>query len=71
MNLRQIFAEYGLEDVFSNNRGECSIDCRKVDCDYYRLLEGDEEARKSWLLAEEYMGEYSWAEETQVALLSL
>ena len=71
MNLRQTFAEHGLADVFSNNRGECSIDCRKVDCDYYRLLEGDETARRAWMLTKEYMGEYSWAEETQAVLLSL
>lgn len=70
MCLRQIFAEYGLEDVFRSNRGECSIDCRKVDCDYYQLLDGDEKDRKAWLLVEEYMGEYSWAEETQAVLQS-
>lgn len=70
MSLRQTLAEYDAEEIFVSGRGECSVDCRKVDCDYYQLLEGGEKARKAWALTGVYMREYSWAEETQAVLQS-
>lgn len=71
MCLRQTFSEYGLTDIFFSSRGECSIDWRKVDCDYYRLLEGNRDARIQWNMSEEYMSDYSWAEKTCAVLLNL
>lgn len=64
MQIRQVLAEYGEEEIFSGGRGSCRIDVLKVDCDYYGLLKGDPEAVRSWKITGNYLQEYSWAEET-------
>ena len=51
----------------SRNRGY-AIDVNAVDCDYYRLLDGDPAARRAF--AGEYMHRYSWAESTCAWLLA-
>ncbi len=58
----------GLEELFSGSRGTCQIDVRKVDCDYYELLEGNVEAQRVWRASGRYLQEYSWAEETSARL---
>lgn len=62
MRLCEALASYGAEDVILSSKTGKSIDKTKVDCDYYRLLEGDMEALEEF--DGEYMTNYSWAEET-------
>lgn len=71
MYLRQLLKEHGVEEVFKSNRGACNIDPSKADCDYYQLLEGEPEAMRLWKVADSYMEEYSWAEETYAGLVKL
>jgi len=39
------------------------------ECDYYQFMEGNEEIRKTYL--DNYMPEYSWAEETNAMLQNM
>lgn len=68
MQIRQVLAEYGIEDIFLGNRGSCRLDIKKVECDYYELLKGNQEVIKKWKIRRKYMEEYSWAEETGARL---
>ncbi len=70
MSLRKTFQEYGVEDVFFNERGRCHINREMFDCDYYEMLKQMQQHReKHPVYAGVYMPEYSWAEETNVRLL--
>lgn len=71
MQIRQSLSEYGVEDVFSGNRGSCCLDSLKVECDYYMLLKGDPQATREWRVTGKYLEEYSWAEETNARLETL
>lgn len=70
MNLRGKMAEYGAEDLLITERGSCHLNCDDVDCDWFKLMEDLEEMtikeRTNYLskIRENYMSEYSWAEET-------
>lgn len=59
--LNQIMREKSL-DFFVSARGSCHIVPSKLDCDYYRLLDGD--AQMLRLYNGEYLSDYSWAEDT-------
>lgn len=62
--LRQIMKEHKAEFI-DIGRGHLNIIPSKVDCDYYNLLDGDQEARKQYEAGGEvYLSEYSWAENT-------
>lgn len=50
------------EEVILKKRNYLSVDPSKIDCDYYRFLEGDVPAINSY--TGEYMANYSWAEFT-------
>ncbi len=52
----------GAEEVLISGPGSYAIDISRVNCDYYRLLDGDENAAGAFM--GEYMRQYSWAEET-------
>lgn len=52
----------GASEALITRPGRYAIDITKVRCDYYRMLEGDENAVRSFM--GEYMKQYSWAEET-------
>lgn len=58
----------GYENVIARTYNNIAVNAREIDCDYYRLLEGDESALVQF--AGEYMGNYSWAEPTAGYLLS-
>ena len=60
--LKTSLREAGVEDVLFTKPGSYAINTKRVDCDYYRLLEGDESARTAF--HGEYMSQYSWAEDT-------
>lgn len=64
MQVRQVLAAQGVEEIFNGNRGSCQIDIKKIDCDYYDFLKGIPEAVQKWKLGRKYLEEYSWAEET-------
>ena len=61
-DLRATLREIGMEDVLIRERRQLAIRRDMVDCDYYRMLEGDMNAINSY--GGSYMTEYSWAELT-------
>lgn len=66
MEIRKALTPIGFEDVLRHTRDNYSVHPGRLDCDYYRFLEGDPVARKMY--NGEYMIQYSWAE-TTVGLL--
>lgn len=65
-DLRTSLAVVGLQDILIHSHGQWAVRKSLMDCDYFRLLEGDLGARK--LFHGEYMQQYSWAEETAAKL---
>ena len=72
--LRTLIAEtksalevYGVSDIVIKESGGIRIDASKIDCDYYRFLDGDSRAARKY--TGEYMSQYSFAEETRAALI--
>lgn len=65
-DLRRTLREAGADDVLIRSRGEVALDRTRVDCDYFRLLDGDPAALASY--RGEYMSQYSWAEYTAAHL---
>ena len=61
-DLRATLAEIGMEDVLIRERRQIAVRRSMIDCDYYRMLEGDLAAVNAY--RGEYMPEYSWAEMT-------
>ena len=61
MNIKQMFQEHNLDDIFVNSRGSCNINLDRISCDYYDLLDG--KIAKSDVVGY-YMPEYAWAEYT-------
>ena len=55
-----------MEDVLIREHRELAIRKGLVDCDYYRMLDGDMEALNSY--NGKYMSDYSWAELTNAKL---
>lgn len=51
-----------VSDIVVKRYNHLSVDVSKVDCDYYRFLNGDSEAINSY--TGEYMMNYSWGEFT-------
>ena len=68
-DLRAAMKECGAEDMLIKQRNVIALDCSKVDCDYYRFLQGDPAAVN--LYHGEYMSQYSWAEMTIANLSNL
>ncbi len=69
MQLRKTLRDNHIEGLFESRRGSCHIDARRLDCDYYDLLDGKEDAVRKF--DDTYMTEYSWAEETLGSLFNL
>lgn len=61
-DLRQTLKQIGQEELIIRRSGQIAIRREAVDCDYYRMLDGDVEAVNSF--HGEYMLQYSWAEMT-------
>lgn len=57
----------GIEDVLIKRWNYLAVDVSKIECDYYRFLDGDAVAVNSYM--GEYMTNYSWAEMTTASLL--
>jgi len=58
--IRKVFEEKNLPDMIIKEYSKMAIRPEKIDCDYYRYLNGEDEAKKSFM--GEYMKQYSWAE---------
>lgn len=61
-DLRQTLSQIGKEDLIIRRSGQIAIRREGIDCDYYRMLDGDMDAVNSF--HGEYMIQYSWAEMT-------
>lgn len=61
-DLKKTLAPIGMEDVILRRSGQIAIRREQVDCDYYRMLDGDMQAANAF--HGEYMQQYSWAEIT-------
>ena len=62
-DLRQTLEDVGAGDVFERNNYQYSINPEKIDCDYYRYLDGDVSAIRQF--KGEYMTQYEFAQETR------
>lgn len=65
-DLRSTLKEIGMEQVLIREHRELAVRTDLIDCDYYRMLEGDMDAVNSY--QGRYMEEYSWAEITKAGL---
>lgn len=61
-DLRQTLKRIGQEDLVIRRSGQIAIKRDAVDCDYFKLLDGDVDAVNAF--HGEYMIQYSWAEMT-------
>ena len=66
-DLRQALRDSGAESVLKSMNRSFAVDVSLIDCDYYRLKEGDLQALRSF--HGEYMNRYSWAEGTAAWLI--
>lgn len=66
-SMRDTLVEYGIGDILVINRGLLSIRPELIDCDMYRLMDGDPEAVNSY--RGEYMTGYSWADNEKYHLI--
>lgn len=61
-DLRATLRKIGQEELLIRGSGVAAVCAAKLDCDYYRMLEGDMDAVNAFSGA--YMEQYSWAEPT-------
>ena len=61
-DLKRTLSSIGMEGILIRRSGQLAILRDKVDCDYYRMLDGDMAAVNAF--TGEYMTKYSWAELT-------
>ena len=62
-SLKDTLEEYGISDIFEMEKGLMRVVPEKMDCDLYRFLNKDAQARESF--RGEYMSSYYWASETE------
>ena len=58
--LKKVLKQAGIEELLRTSRNSFAIAPEKIDCDYYRFLEGDPIAVNQY--HNDYMPVYSWAE---------
>lgn len=61
-DLRSALADIGEEEILIRKSGWVAVRRDAIDCDYYRMLDGDMQAVNAY--QGEYMNQYSWAELT-------
>jgi len=64
--LKKSLEKYGFDEVLIKQQNYFAVDISKIDCDYYRFLDGDPEAVRQF--HGEYMSQYSWANLTTGSL---
>ena len=62
-DMKKTLSKIGMDQMLVRRSGQIAIRRDMVDCDYYRMLEGDMEAVNAY--RGEYMSRYSWAELTK------
>ena len=62
-DLKSTLHEIGMDDILIRKGSTLAIRQERLDCDYYRMLEGDMTAVNAF--RGEYMEQYSWAEITK------
>ena len=67
-DIKNTMAALGYGDSILRQRGHLAIDVNEVDCDYFRYINGDKDALKSY--HGEYMSQFSWAELTNASLMN-
>ena len=65
-DMRNTLHTINMEDILIRRSGQLAIRREMVDCDYYRMLDGDMEMMNSY--RGKYMAQYSWAEVTMGSL---
>lgn len=65
-DLRTTLRSIGMEKLLIRERRQLAVRCDMVDCDYYRMRDGDSAAVNAY--QGEYMKQYSWAELTAARL---
>lgn len=65
-SLKRALESVGAEDILIKKWNYLALDIEKVECDYYRFLNGDIDAINTF--HGEYMSNYSWAELTTAFL---
>ena len=59
--------EIGMEDALIRHRGSIAVNRARIDCDFYRMRDGDMSAINSF--NGDFMLQYSWAEVTAGMLI--
>lgn len=67
--LRDLLAQEKIEDILIEENGVRALDIKKVECDYFQILQGNKEVMKRY--HGEYMVEYSWAEDTNAKIAQI
>ena len=62
-DLRSVLSSVGQDDVLIRGSGKLAVRRDAVDCDYYRMLDGDMAAVNAY--RGEYMRQYIWAQLTE------
>lgn len=65
-DLRSSLKSVGQEAILIRKSGLLAIKRDSVDCDYYRMLDGDMEAVNSFRV--EYMKQFVWCQDTEAKL---
>ena len=65
-DLQDTLASLGLGDILCVQKGQISIVPERIQCDYYEFLAGKQTALQQYRGI--YMGQYTWAEETNALL---
>ena len=65
-DMRSVFGGIGLDGVLIRGSGRLAVDRSKVDCDYFRMLDGEADALNAF--KGEYMRQYEWAHVTEAKL---
>lgn len=65
-DLRKSLDNIGMAQLLIRRRGLLAIDTELLECDYYRVLEGDMDVINTF--QGEYMKQYYWAEDTRARL---
>jgi len=60
--MRKALKDAGAEHVLIKQFNSLAVDPEQMNCDYYRFLDQDKDAIKSYRVIGEYMSNYSWAE---------
>ena len=60
--MMKVLSEANVKDIIIKCHNNIAVDPSKIDCDYFRFLQGDTQAVNAYM--GEYMANYSWSEFT-------